>query len=527
MPTGYCSEFNETDGSCIETTDIEGHIAAYQVKRQIHYNSVNHTEEILHDCYRLHNGDESETKWTFIDPEDPTTGVRLSYYSGDWCQAAGINREFHLEFYCDEIVENIPDRKEEIIFEDEICSYVLPIYTSYGCPTECPISSNNKLCDGHGVCEFDYTNNKPQCYCYYGWDGDDCSQQSTNQELYNITAPNDEDSCLFELEDSFGIKAHYNLSYFNVKGENWQVDDFNDREYIYKFQICGNLQLFDDDTEIPLQCRDDNVNHGPCSHWKESQYSYNNITTTNRYCDNTYDTITSNSIPKAVQLYYPKDNKSEIACYWLGMDVCDEFNMPSFSVGLLDKNDSGRGIKYTIENGEYCDEGDSNRELIIQLQCPDTRGYEFDPEQEAKSIINETILESTTCIYEIKLESPLACPFQCISPNTNGDKYAVCSSHGICASDPFANAIRCICDDGWTGIRCNIKGSDIKTTSAPSNDSSNNGVTIGLGVGITILVLIILGVFLYIRWKKKQEVKGFSQMDDGGLIGDNGVEAGQ
>eukprot|EP00486_Rosalina_sp_Unknown_P016461 CAMPEP_0201594560 /NCGR_PEP_ID=MMETSP0190_2-20130828/191837_1 /ASSEMBLY_ACC=CAM_ASM_000263 /TAXON_ID=37353 /ORGANISM="Rosalina sp." /LENGTH=224 /DNA_ID=CAMNT_0048054219 /DNA_START=1423 /DNA_END=2097 /DNA_ORIENTATION=- len=224
--------------------------------------------------------------------------------------------------------------------------------------------------------------------------------------------------------------------------------------------------------------------------------------------------------------------------------------MPSFDVSLIDKNDSGRGIQFTIQNGQYCREGDSNRQLIVKLQCPDSRGYEFDPEQEAKSIINETVLESETCIYELSLESPLACPFQCIS--SKGDNtYAVCGSHGICASDPSANAIRCICDAGWTGIRCNVIDSGMSTTGNPettgnpqttqsSSDnnnnggggggdgSSSNGVYIGLVIGIVVLFIAIFAGWTYWKkWKQEGQIGYARQLNDGGLIGDNGVEAGQ
>ena len=498
--------------------------AAYQIKRGMNRDSI------FHDCYRLHNGID-EPIWSFIDSSDPSIGVRLKYTSGDWCEAALKNREFSLEFYCDEMVENIPDRKEEIIYEDETCSYILPIYTSYGCPIECPISSNNnQLCDGHGICEFDFTNLKPKCYCYYGYCGDDCSNTNCDPNsnlLYNITAPNDDESCLFELIDSFGIKSYYNLSYFNLNNEVFVVDDMLDREYVYKFNICGDIDNFFDETIIPSSCT--NYNHGPCTYFKKTEYSYKNETTTTKYCDNTYDTFSSKSSAKAVQLYYPTNNKSEPMCYWLGMDV-PNFDMPSFNVTLLDQNDTGRGVIFKIQNGQYCDEGERNRELNVQLRCPDTRGFDFDPQQEAKSIINESILESETCIYNIELESPLACPLQCISKSSSSSsKFSVCSSHGICASDPQAMQVRCICDDGYSGITCNLNIAT--TTLSPStndNNKSGKGLGIGLGVGISLVLIGVIGVFIYLHIKKKREVGQYGNMlGDENLVGDDGVESAQ
>ena len=157
LPTGYCLASNiiETDGECLEFTDISSNTAAYQVHRGMN------REETIHDCFRLHDG-ETPPIWSHIDPKDPSIGVKLTYTNGDWCDAAEKNREFSLEFYCSERVENIPDKKEEIISEDSICSYVLEIESAYGCPAQCPIHSN-KLCGGHGICEFDYFNSMYVC----------------------------------------------------------------------------------------------------------------------------------------------------------------------------------------------------------------------------------------------------------------------------------------------------------------------------------------------------------------------------
>eukprot|EP01084_Bolivina_argentea_P162674 283067_1 len=106
MPTGYCpkSEINQTDGECIAIEDITQNTAAYQIHR-------GKDTQRVHDCYRMHNGIDNPL-FSYIKPEDPAIGVRVTYINGDWCETVQKNREFSLEFYCSETVENIPDKKE-------------------------------------------------------------------------------------------------------------------------------------------------------------------------------------------------------------------------------------------------------------------------------------------------------------------------------------------------------------------------------------------------------------------------------
>lgn len=148
LPLGYCpeSEVNDTNEECLSIEEPGDMVAAYQIKRGTAANGD------INECYRLHDGVE-DAVFSYLDPTDPSTGVKITYIHGDWCEAAQRNREFTLEFECSEILENVPDKREEVIFEDETCRYTLPIQSSFGCPSECPISSNYKLCDGHGVCE--------------------------------------------------------------------------------------------------------------------------------------------------------------------------------------------------------------------------------------------------------------------------------------------------------------------------------------------------------------------------------------
>jgi len=91
------------------------------------------------------------------------------------------NREFSIMLYCSNNYENIFD-EEEIIYEYPTCTYNVELFTIFGCPTQCPIK-NYQLCSGNGICDMDWTNHIPKCFCYYGYYGDDCSSTKDVDQL--------------------------------------------------------------------------------------------------------------------------------------------------------------------------------------------------------------------------------------------------------------------------------------------------------------------------------------------------------
>ncbi len=89
------------------------------------------------------------------------------------------NREFRVKFKCEDDLYNVPD--EETISEynhtTDKCQYNMTVKSIYGCPTQCGIYSNS-LCGSQGLCQYDWSNNRSKCFCYYGKTGTACEMVS-------------------------------------------------------------------------------------------------------------------------------------------------------------------------------------------------------------------------------------------------------------------------------------------------------------------------------------------------------------
>jgi len=118
---------------------------------------------------------ESDYKYSLIDMMDPTKGVRVTYpHSGDPCRSTHTNRTAAIDIICKNTRATIISA-----YEEPKCTYHLTINSYYGCPTECPITSNG-LCNSHGHCHYDRKAKAPYCYCNEGWGGSACDQQGAS-----------------------------------------------------------------------------------------------------------------------------------------------------------------------------------------------------------------------------------------------------------------------------------------------------------------------------------------------------------
>jgi hypothetical protein len=114
-------------------------------------------------------------QYLLLDVTNPSRGVGIKYTGGDPCQG-GKRRSLTVWLQCDDDVNNKPD--DEPVFENmnDLCSYEVYVKTAYGCPIECGgLTSNGKLCGGHGLCDFDTALRTSKCFCNDGFTGVDCT----------------------------------------------------------------------------------------------------------------------------------------------------------------------------------------------------------------------------------------------------------------------------------------------------------------------------------------------------------------
>ena len=295
------------------------------------------------------------------------------------------------------------------VYEYTPCSYTLSVQSLYGCPQECP-EINGQLCSGHGLCSFDATNNKSRCYCYHSYEGNDCSlpSSSDNTNIEKSTKPKPNNTQFVHTFDANNVNITYDLSPFALDNHasytildkfNNATDDKTKTNFIY---FVGILQPI----APPVECQNINVSG---------------------------DQIFA----------YQLDNKTK-QCYALGT---------SAHWHLYDEiDDAARGVTITYSNGSVCETmPDRKRQFSLSLVCPDDQKV-FDAEMERT--ISAFVEEVDTCQYSMQIYSAFACPYQCLTEVNDQNEFDVCSNHGMCASDPFAGYVRCLCDDNWDGAAC-------------------------------------------------------------------------
>lgn len=101
--------------------------------------------------------------FSLIDSSNPAKGVSMRYPQGEKCGTAdktgAIMRSATIDVKCANTPLKIVSAQEPTL-----CSYHLVMESYYGCPTECPITSNG-LCNSHGHCHYDNILEAPYCYC--------------------------------------------------------------------------------------------------------------------------------------------------------------------------------------------------------------------------------------------------------------------------------------------------------------------------------------------------------------------------
>ncbi|ETO13601.1 hypothetical protein RFI_23768 [Reticulomyxa filosa] len=154
------------------------------------------------------------------------------------------------------------------------------------------------------------------------------------------------------------------------------------------------------------------------------------------------------------------------------------------------------------------EQNQGNRQFTINWLCPATnRSYTLEEEQIITTYVEET--DAHYCGYNLNIETALACPYQCLTETGNNPTYySICSGHGLCAADPIAGSVRCLCDSGFEGDRCESVY-HYQTTSAQASHDNHVGFQVAISV-VTILVILFLAIaaYLYMRNRSLEKFRG-------------------
>lgn len=121
------------------------------------------------ECHVIGKYDSSQddAHFSLLDIGDPSRGVSIKYTAGDKCPS-GVLRSATINVECFNTAAEVLSA-----LEPSVCQYHMIMRSYYGCPAECPITSNG-LCNSHGHCAYDSKAKQPYCYCNEGFEGADC-----------------------------------------------------------------------------------------------------------------------------------------------------------------------------------------------------------------------------------------------------------------------------------------------------------------------------------------------------------------
>uniref|UniRef100_A0A7S1TRT5 EGF-like domain-containing protein n=1 Tax=Phaeomonas parva TaxID=124430 RepID=A0A7S1TRT5_9STRA len=131
-----------------------------------------------HGCYAagVYDPNQDDAMWSLYDASDATKGVSLKYQSSDeyaLC-SSNVRPSTTIDVLC-------KDKSEVVVLsanEPEMCQYHITLESVWGCPRECRVGGNGRLCSNHGHCAWDSVRGAPHCFCNQGYEGVDCSEKA-------------------------------------------------------------------------------------------------------------------------------------------------------------------------------------------------------------------------------------------------------------------------------------------------------------------------------------------------------------
>jgi len=140
-------------------------------------------------CFAI--GSLQNPTWAFINENDESIGVKLTYNGGSSTQCT-TPRKLQISFRCPHAGLTYRRRRGVVydigtVYEDKQCEYYLDFYTIHACPQECfpKFSVDNprddSICNDQGLCSIDEDTQSAGCFCFKGKGGADCSQDVSGE----------------------------------------------------------------------------------------------------------------------------------------------------------------------------------------------------------------------------------------------------------------------------------------------------------------------------------------------------------
>jgi len=268
------------------------------------------------------------------------------------------------------------------------------------------------------------------------------------------------DLCLYNAGNStFNLRPLQSATGIQVNDASNNAGSIN---YTYVFNLCANLDPIV--SRLPLAC---NATCGGVG----------------ANCNS----LTSGPAP-AFQLNNVPNMPLVEQCHRLGAQLTPGAPSNPLQYGLYDVTNPSRGLVMQYTGGDSCGGSPNLRSLKLWLLCdPGASG----------DISQELVVEAPgSCIYEIFVRTPYACPAECaVNKDANGNT-VLCNNHGFCEYDPIASNSRCFCNDGYGG-------SDCSPASPPAAGLSN------VGIGLVCVGIFLTGTlgFLVYLWSRIRSLR--------------------
>lgn len=211
-------------------------------------------------------------------------------------------------------------------------------------------------------------------------------------------------------------------------------------------------------------------------------------------------------------------SKNGGTCHALSGDVRQPGNAEWF---LLNPRDPAMGVSLQYTGGSPCT-GFDKQGNPVQVQRSMRLDFICDGKRQGAPQQNITVIETSTCEYNMVFHSSLGCPEECPEVKSMLGSNKLCGAHGVCDFNAGTGKSACFCNEGYSGVDCTTAGGKGK---APVEKPNHAGPIVGMLFGFTALgaALAYAGVFWYNKKNGAPAAGGSASESYAQLDGDGGT----